>query len=397
MLKLFLFAGFFMLSVAALISIGIYGYAKIAGPPPLHVPQTTVFYADDGAKIGQAVHNGQNRYWVSMDKIAKPLVQATISVEDKRFYQHHGFDLKRMTGSALKDVATFSKAEGASTITMQYARNLYLSSDKNWGRKLHEALYTTRLEANYSKNTILEGYLNTIYYGKGVYGIQAAAQFYFGKDAQDLTLPEASMLAGIPKGPGTYSPAYDKNKAKERQRTVLQAMANAGAIPQQQAEQAAKKPLDLTMKKPASENKELAPYFQKTVEQVLRSRLDLSPQMIRSGGLHVYTTLDTHLQKLAKHEVDQRYPADSKLQTSMVAMDPRSGKVRALIGGRNYEKSSFNRAVDAKRQPGSSFKPFLYYAAIKNGFTPSTQLKSEPTTFHYNKGKSTYKPHNFGH
>lgn len=396
-IKLALFLGFFVMSLAALFAIGLYGYAKMAGPPPLHVPQTSVFYANDGSEIGQAKHDGQNRYWVSLDDMSDPLVQATLAVEDKRFYKHSGFDLKRIAGSALADITTMSKVEGASTISMQYARNLYLTTDKTWGRKLHEALYTMRLEANYSKDTILEGYLNTIYYGKDAYGIEAASQYYFGKKADDLTLAEASMLAGIPKGPGTYSPAYHKDHAKERQRTVLQTMADAGDISQNKAEQAAKQPLDLVMKGPDPEKEDVAPYFQETVEQVLKTKLHLDPQMIRSGGLRVYTTLDPHLQEIAKDKVNKAIGDDSKIQTAMVAMNPQNGNVKALIGGRDFKKSSFNRAVKAKRQPGSSFKPFLYYAAIANGFTPSTQMKSEPSSFRYNDGKSKYTPQNFGH
>lgn len=395
--KLALFLGFFVASLAALFAIGLYGYAKLAGPPPLHVPQTSIFYANDGSEIGQAKHGGQNRYWVSLDDISDPLVQATVAVEDKRFYKHSGFDLKRIASSALADLTTLSKVEGASTISMQYARNLYLTTDKTWGRKLHESLYTMRLEANYSKNTILEGYLNTIYYGKGAYGIEAAAQYYFGKKADELTLAEASMLAGIPKGPGTYSPTYHKDRAKERQRTVLQAMADTGNISQHQAEQAARQPLHLVMKNPDAEKKDIAPYFQETVQQILKTKLHLDPEMIRTGGLKVYTTLDPRLQKIAKKQVDKSIGNDTKIQTAMVAMNPQNGNVKALIGGRDYKKSSYNRAVKAKRQPGSSFKPFLYYAAIADGFTPSTQMRSEPSSFRYNDGKSVYTPQNFGH
>lgn len=395
--KLGIFLSFFVMSVIALTVIGLYGYANFAGPPPLQVPQTTVFYGNDGSEIGQTEHGGQNRYWVSLDEVADPLIQATLAVEDKRFYDHNGFDLKRIAGSAMANIKTMSKAEGASTITMQYARNLYLTTDKTWGRKLHEALYTMRLEANYTKKTILEGYLNTIYYGKDAYGIEAAAQYYFGKSAKHLNLAEASMLAGIPNAPGYYSPAYHKDQAKQRQRTVLQAMADADVIRQNKAEQAAAQSLDLVMETPDTQKKAAAPYFQDAVEDVLKTKLHLSPQLIKSGGLQVYTTLDPDLQSMAKKRIDETIANNAKIQSAMVAMNPQNGHVKALIGGRDYKKSPYNRATEAKRQPGSSFKPFLYYAAIANGLTPSTPMTSEPTTFHYDNGEKTYKPQNFGH
>ncbi|HET7521940.1 MAG TPA: transglycosylase domain-containing protein [Bacillales bacterium] len=395
-IKLALFLGFFAMSLIALAAIGLYAYAKIQGPPPLHVPQTTVFYASDGSRIGETRHGGENRYWVSLDEIAEPLIHATIAIEDKRFYNHFGFDFRRIAGAAIEDLMTMSMSEGASTITMQYARNLYLTQEKTWIRKIKEALYTLRLEANYSKGTILEGYLNTIYYGHSSYGIEAAAQYYFGKDAKDLTLAEASMLAGIPNGPRYYSPYYNMDNAQHRQKTVLEAMVTAGYITEKEAEAAAKQPLNFIEHHKETEPHSLAPYFQKTVERILKEKLHIQPEMIESGGLRVYTTLDPELQKIAEKWVDQAIDDDSKIQVAMVAMNPQNGNVKALIGGRNFEKSPYNRAVQAKRQPGSSFKPFLYYAALKNGFTPSTQLLSEPTTFRYNHGESTYSPHNYG-
>lgn len=395
--KLALFLGFFLMSILALGAIGLYSYAKIAGPPPLRVPETTVFYASNGNIIGQTKHGGQNRYWVPLNQISQPLINATIAVEDKRFYHNFGFDFRRIAAAASKDVLTLSKAEGASTITMQYARNLYLTQDKTWLRKIKEALYTVRLEVNYPKKTILEGYLNTIYYGHDSYGIQAASQYFFGKDANHLTLAEASMLAGIPNGPGYYSPYYNKKNAKRRQKTVLHAMVASGYISKKQAKTAAQQPLHLLNHHEDKNTIGIAPYFQKTVERILKNKLGITSKMIQSGGLRVYTTLHPKLQKTAEKQVAKYMPFASKVQVAMVAMNPQNGNVEALIGGRNFKKSPFNRAVQAYRQPGSSFKPFLYYAALKNGFTPSTELLSAPTTFRYNHGKSTYSPHNFGH
>ncbi|HEU5141032.1 MAG TPA: transglycosylase domain-containing protein, partial [Bacillales bacterium] len=395
-IKLALLLVFFLMSFAAAGAIGLYIYAKVEGPPPLRVPQTTIFYANDGSVIGQTKHGGQNRYWVSLDEVSEPLIHATIAIEDKRFYDHFGFDFRRITAAAIQDILTLSKAEGASTITMQYARNLYLTQDKTWLRKIKEALYTIRLEVNYSKNTILEGYLNTIYYGHSSYGIEAASKYFFGKDAEDLTLAEASMLAGIPNGPRYYSPYYNMENAQERQNSVLQAMVNVGYISEKQAEKAAKQPLEFIQNHKEIEPPNLAPYFQKTVEKILKSKLHIKPQMVSSGGLSVYTTLDPALQKIAEEKAAKYIPDSSNIQVAMVAMNPQNGNVKALVGGRNFEESPYNRAVQAKRQPGSSFKPFLYYAALRNGYTPSSKLLSAPAVFHYNDGESTYSPHNFG-
>ena len=179
--------------------------AKIMGPPPVAVPQTSVFYANDDTVMGQS-NEMQKRYNVPLNEISPYVKEATLSIEDQRFYKHHGFDMKRIAGAIVADLKAMAKVQGASTITQQYARNLYLDHDKTWKRKLLEAMYTIRLEVNYNKNHILEGYLNTIYYGHGAYGIEVASRLYFDKTAKELTLAEASMLAGIPKGPSVYSP-----------------------------------------------------------------------------------------------------------------------------------------------------------------------------------------------
>lgn len=377
----------FTVCIAAVIAL-----AKFEGAPPLAVPQTTVFYADDGTKIGES-DNGQKRYWVSLHDMAPSVIEATVAVEDKKFFEHHGFDMKRIIAAIIADVKAMRKVQGASTITQQYARNLFLTLDKTWMRKLQEALYTIRLEVNYSKQDILEGYLNTIYYGHGTYGIEAAANYYFGKSAKQLTLSEASMLAGIPKGPSYYSPFIDEKRAKERQKTVLLSMVESGYISKKEAEQAYEAPLVYSRDHEVVK-KQIAPYFQDVVKQVLRTKLGLDERTIAMGGLRVYTSLDPNMQTIAEQQIRQTIGPSSAIQVAFVAMDPRTGEVKALVGGRDYEKSPYNRAVQAERQPGSTFKPFLYYAAIRQGFTPSTEMRSELTTFTFDDG-STYTPHNY--
>jgi penicillin-binding protein 2D len=387
---------FVSLILAILFSIGIIGviaFAKIEGAPPLAVPQTTIFYADDGSKIGES-HNGQKRYWVNLDQISPTLINATIAVEDRKFFEHYGFDMKRIAAAALADIKAMAKIQGASTITQQYARNLFLSHNKTWARKFQEALYTIRLEANYSKNEILEGYLNTIYYGHGAYGIEAAANYYFSKTAKQLTLSEASMLAGIPKGPYYYSPLINEKRAKQRQKAVLTSMVKAGYISKKEAEKAYETPL-VYSRNHEVEKKQVAPYFQDIVNHVLKNDLGIDEQTIEMGGLRVYTSLDPKLQAIAEKHINETIDKNSDIQVAFIAMEPHTGEVKALIGGRDYEKSTFNRAVQAERQPGSTFKPFLYYAALKKGFTPSTEMRSEPTTFTFDNGKSTYTPRNY--
>jgi 1A family penicillin-binding protein len=393
-LRAFIFISLIGMSLMLLLFSGVLGYAKILGAPPLAVPQSTLFLSDDGKVIGESNNGGQKRYWVPLKDISPDLVHATVSVEDKKFYSHHGFDFSRIAGAALADIRARGKVQGASTITQQYARNLFLEYDKTWERKLLEAFYTIRLEMNYSKKAILEGYLNTIYYGNGAYGAEAASEFYFGKKASKLTLAESAMLAGIPKGPSLYSPLVSEKRAKSRQLVILDSMVANGYISKKQAELAAKQPLTFSGKYPNQQAK-VAPYFQDAVKNALKTQLHLDDRTIALGGLKVYTTLNIKQQQAAEEQMNKVIDSGSKIQTALVAMDPRTGYVKAMIGGRDYAESPYNRANQAIRQPGSTFKPFLYYAALGQGFTPSSTMRSEYTTFHFDDGSQDYTPHNF--
>jgi penicillin-binding protein 2D len=383
------------LLVTVLLLVGIMGiliYAKVQGPPPLAVPQSTLIYGEDGSVIGET-NTGEKRYWVGLNDISPALIEATISIEDKSFYQHYGFDLKRMAGAVIADVKAMSKVQGASTISQQYARNLFLSHDKTWKRKISEALYTIRIEMNYSKKDILEGYLNTIYYGHGAYGVQAASQYYFGKDANQLTVSEAAMLAGIPKAPSYYSPVTHMENAKKRQELILQSMTEDRYISKEQQVASKAAPIRITGEH-AHQKVKTAPYFQDVVKSILRSDLGIAERTIEMGGLKVYTTLNPDHQKVAEKVVKEQISEESDIQLGFVSMNPKNGYVTALVGGRDYEESPFNRAVQAIRQPGSTIKPLLYYSALKQGFTPATTMKSELTSFTFDNGKS-YTPHNY--
>ncbi|MGG3799906.1 transglycosylase domain-containing protein [Metabacillus fastidiosus] len=368
-------------------------YAKIQGPPSLSVPQTTIFYADNGTKIGES-HNGEKRYWVQLKDISPNVVNATLAIEDRNFYNHSGFDYKRIAGAAIADIKALAKVQGASTITQQYARNLFLEHHKTWKRKALEALYTVRIELNYEKGEILEGYLNTIYYGHGVYGIEAAANYYFGKKAEELTVAEAALLAGIPKGPSVYSPYIDEEKSLTRKNVVLQTMKEAKFITKEQHEKALIEDITFRTRKGNAQNR-IAPYFHDAVMKEAANKLNIDEQQIRTSGLKIHTTLNQNMQEIAEEVITKSIDTNSLIQTGFIAMDPNTGEVKALVGGRNYEESPFNRVTQAKRQPGSTMKPILYYAAVNTGFTPSTVMRSEPTTFQYDDGQSTYKPSNY--
>ncbi|KMN55406.1 MULTISPECIES: transglycosylase domain-containing protein [Bacillus] len=367
--------------------------AKWQGAPSVRVPQSTILYANDGSKLGETDF-GEKRYWVRLKDINPTAVQAAIAVEDQNFYNHHGFDYRRMAAAALADIKAMAKVQGASTITQQYARNLYLEHDKTWKRKWNEAFYTIRLEQNYSKNEILEGYVNTIYYGHGAYGIEAASRLYFGKHAKDLNDAEAVLLAGIPKGPSGYSPYVSEKKAKQRQETILRLMAGQKMISKEKAERIKKTPLAYQPLKSRTAAK-TAPYFYDDAMKELEKKLGMTREQLATSGLRVYTTLDKRMQRIAENTVAHTIRTGSDIQVGFSAIDPATGRVLALLGGRDYEKSPFDRATQAKRQPASTIKPLLYYKAIQSGFTPVTLMKSEATEFQIDDNGDTYSPSNY--
>lgn len=370
---------------------GLRLYAQIAGAPPLTIPKASVFLDRNGHQIGDHFTD-QRRYWKELDEISPYLIEATIAVEDKDFYQHHGFDIPRIASAILTDLKTRSKVQGASTITQQLARNLYLTLDKTWTRKIMEAVYAYRLEIFYSKDEILEAYLNTVNYGHGMYGVEAASKYYFGKSASDLTLAESAMLAGIPKGPSIYSPLNNYDKAVQRQHLILALMEDQNKISAEEKERALSEKIVLKNDQWTA-SKTVAPYFLDVAWQEAADILEKKNLNIRSGGWVIKTTLNQAHQKAAEEAIEKNMP-DNDLQVGLVSMDVKTGQVTALVGGRNYQESSYNRVTQALRQPGSAIKPFLYAAALENGFTPLTFLDVGETIFTYDNGRATYKPQN---
>lgn len=265
-------------------------YAQIAGAPPLTVPKASVFFDNNGNRIGD-YFSAERRYWVELEEISPYLIDATVAVEDKDFYEHNGFDYSRIASALLTDLKTRSMAEGASTITMQLARNLYLTMDKNWTRKIQEAMYAYRLEVFYDKDEILEGYLNTVNYGHGMYGIEAASRYYFGKSANELTLAESALLAGIPKGPSIYSPINDYEKAVGRQAVILELMDKQKYISAEEKSRANSEEIVLKNEQWTA-TKSKAPYFLDVAWQEATEILEKENLNIREGGWSIKTTLN---------------------------------------------------------------------------------------------------------
>ena len=284
------------------------------------------------------------------------------------------------------------RKEGASTITQQYAKNLFLDFDKTWKRKITEAWLTIQLESHYSKEEILEGYLNTINYG-GIYGIGKASEYYFGKKASELTLAEASILAGIPKSPSNYSPIQNEEAAKGRQSIILNAMVKNNYISKEEMEEAKEIKLSYVGSLNQNNSKALM-YYQDAVLKELETISSVPSSFLSTGGLKIYTTLDQNAQKILEESMDKNLANNEEIQISSVMMNPNDGSILAILGGRDYNKSQFNRVTSSKRQVGSTMKPFLYYTALESGFTASTTFTSEKTVFTFS-GDKTYAPENY--
>ena len=370
-------------------NICVYTYAKLS--PKIEIKNANSFMLFDSNNEVFFQGSG-SREWISLDDISPYLIEATINTEDKNFYKHIGFDYLRIIKAMAVNITSGTTSQGASTITQQYAKNLFLDFDKTWKRKWDEMWYTIEIESHYSKDEILEGYLNTINYGHGKYGIETASKFYFGKSAKDLTLAEAAMLTGIPKSPSNYSPFVNLEKATQRQQMILKNMYDDGVI----SEAEYNKALDEELKFIGEEQEdelESVMYYQDAVIEELKSLKEIPESFLETGGLKVYTSLDMVAQKELEETVKNTMP-DSDLETASVMVNPNNGRVIALVGGKDYSKSEFNRAVNAKRQVGSTMKAFLYYAALENGFTASTTFTSEETTFTFNNDQ-TYSPQNY--
>ncbi len=369
---------------------GIYLYAKLQ--PKLDINNTGSYYLYDNDNNVYFQGNGSTK-WASLEDISKYVIDATITIEDKDFYKHHGFDIPRIIKAMYTNFVNKNYSQGASTITQQFAKNLYLDFDKTWERKLNEVWYTIQIETHYEKDDILEGYLNCINYGHGVYGIEGASEFYFNKNAKDLDLAEASMLVGIPKSPSNYSPLVNLEVAKERQLYILNQMLKENVITKEEYESARNEELTFYGKKDKL-NLNTLMYYQDAVMNELKGLGSLVETELKSGGIKVYTTLDLKAQTSLEESIENNLSDNKEIEGSGIMMNPQNGAVIALVGGRDYNKSEFNRAINSKRQVGSIMKPFLYYNALENGFTASTSFLSQETSFTLGVNQ-VYSPKNY--
>ncbi len=383
--KIFIFTFFSII----IIILSLYAYAFITPKFNINTSKSITYYDKYGNDLFQ--EREKNDY-VELSNISDYVKNAIVSIEDKNFYNHKGFDYLRIVKAMFVNIKSKKIKEGASTISQQYIKNLYLTFDKTWERKIQEALLTLELETHYSKNEILEGYLNTIDFGAGNYGIKEASKYYFNKEPKDLTLAEASIIVGIPKNPSYYNPVTHYKNAKDRQKDVLSSMVKNKLITTDDMNKAYDEKLKFYGKNDKVELSSIY-YYKDAVLKELSNIKEIPSSLLDMEGLKVYTNLDKDVQKNLENNVD-REMKDTTLQVASVVIMPTNGKIVALIGGKDYSVSQYNRAYSSKRQVGSTIKPFLYYSALENGFTPSSTFLSERTTF--NLGDTMYSPRNAG-
>lgn len=381
---IFLFISFVVLL------IGLYTYAYLSPKLDLKTSGSLYLYDNKNDLIYQGSRSNE---WVNLEDISDNLKNAVIAVEDKNFYNHHGFDYLRIAKAMLTNIKKKSIVQGASTISQQYIKNLYLDFDKTWKRKAEEAMLTLELEVHYDKDDILEGYLNTINYGQGNMGIVNASSYYFNKKPSELTLEEAIILAGIPKNPAGYNPVSNYEASLKRAWVVAKSMFNNGYINEDTYNNLFKEKLEI-FGQTKNNNLQMIMYYQEAVLNELSNIKEVPASLVNAGGLKIYTTLDLDEQTSLENNILNN-KVDDELQVASVIVDPKTGAVKALTGGMNYAKSQYNRALKSKRQVGSTMKPFLYYAALENNMTMSSSFRSEETTFNLANGK-TYAPQNAG-
>lgn len=360
---------------------------------------TTKLYSADQVLLAEFYV--EKRVPVPLQVIPHFLKSALIATEDRNFYRHSGVDIKGILRAIIKDIWAGQFVEGASTITQQLSKTLFLSPEKTIARKIKEALLAFQLERRYTKDEILELYLNQVYFGSGAYGVESASRIFFGKSVQNLNLAECALIAALPKAPSRYSPLVNPSLAKRRRNVVLKQMRDTGIIPDRAYENALAQSLDT-----ASQNRQdiKAPYFVDYVSRFLEDTIGSSN--LYKGGLTVETSLSYELQKAAEHAVTggiaalarrmkQKNLPDSDLQGALIALDVRTGKILSMVGGRAYSESFFNRAVSARRQPGSAFKPIVYAHAIEHGWPQSRLVLDSPVIFKGVKDGDDWRPKNF--
>ncbi|MBU2028064.1 MAG: PBP1A family penicillin-binding protein [Proteobacteria bacterium] len=358
---------------------------------------TTRVYADNNELIDEFFL--EDRKVIKYEDIPKIVIQAFVAAEDARFFQHRGFDMQSMFRAFFKNIEAGRIVQGGSTITQQVAKTLYLSSEKRYMRKIKEALLAYKIDKYLTKEEIITLYLNHIYLGHGTYGIEAASQGYFGKSARGLTLAETALLAGLPKAPSNYSPYIHPKRAYQRQAYVLSRMLEDGYITKKEKERAIATRLRFRSIKPKDK---IAPYFIENIRRYIQEKY--GNDVLYKEGLEVHTTLNIQMQKAARDAVEQGLREleeregyeKGKVQGALFAMDAKTGAIQAMVGGRDFNRSEFNRATQSRRQPGSAFKPIIYTAAFDKGMTPSTVIIDAPIVYpDPSQPDGVWKPKNF--
>jgi len=403
-LVLFLSLLIFILVVSSIFLIIVFSLPQLPDRlQDLVLSTPTEIYSD----TGELIISLSNREEVQLSQISQHFINAILAMEDTEFYKHHGLNKKGLLRALFNHFIRFRRSGGGSGITQQLAKNMYFSFDRSWSRKMKDALLACQMERRYSKEEILEAYCNQIDFGSNCFGIEQAAQTYFAKHADELTLAEAAFLANIPRWPTYYNPYLNFDITKQRQEIVLKRMHKAGFISQQDMEQAMAESIDL---KRLNLFWGKASYYIDYVKNIVEEIY--SNEVLSYGGLKIYSSLDTRLQNFAQEAVTQGLIGLDKrlgfkdydlasveekqlyIQAALVAMDPRNGKVSAMVGGRDFSVSPFNRAISNNRLPGSAFKPFVYLAAIDKGkYTPATIVLDSAVTFEFDDQK--WSPPNF--
>lgn len=396
----------FLLAVGAVFAVVIVGYSVVQhfskGLPDVgrlkgyEPSQTTRIFASNGELIATLFK--ENRTYSRIEEIAPAMADAIVAIEDSRFREHVGVDFRGVARAAVYDLQHKGAHQGASTITMQLARNLFLNPTRSFERKIREVLLSLEIEKRFTKDEILELYLNQIYYGSGAYGIAAASDLYFGKKPKDLTIAEASLLAGLPQAPSEFSPFVDEGAAKTRQLLVLGRMRDTGAITQDEYKTAVEEMKSFKFGKRKDVSYELLklPYF--TTYALRQLSQNYSEELLYRGGLTINTTVDVKLQKKCEQILAEMIKTDGKKlgadTGAIVLIENKTGYIRAMVGGTGWsDKSQFNRAWQAQRQPGSTFKPVLYAAAVEKGWTPQSTIDDSPLTVKIGKDE-IWKPKN---
>lgn len=361
-----------------------------------YVPTETSYIYDINGKVLLSLHGEANRTNIKLSDVSPELKMAVLAIEDSHFYQHNGINPTSIGRAIISNLEAGGITEGASTLTMQLVKNLFLAQERTYNRKLAETVLALRIEQIFSKDEILEMYLNNIYWGHNNYGVETAAESYFNKSAADLTLPEAAVMAGMIQAPEDYSPFRDYQATKQRQKIVLNRLEALGWISPEEAAAAAQEPL--LVGQPTAWKASASPYITQAVVEELTQRF--GEELVRKGGMRVQTTVDLNMQRRAEETVQKAFQQARNRglradQIAVAAVDPRTHFVKVLVGGRDYEESQFNRAIQSQRQPGSAFKPFVYYTAFASGkYTPFSTIDDSPVS--YPDGSGTYSPQNYG-